>query len=201
MTLGKSTRSPAGWLFPRYPSGYRYANGSPNPFRKTWGVYPSLIHFSSPPHDSLLIRLAQNGPNSQFWRVCVYIYLYTGCMRMPRKSLILEFGGNIHHCQPAYTLHMPLARPISPPIARWWPDRTAYLLICRSAAVSFVLFTNVNVLWMKPSLGVLRLWRTQAKRRLCSHKEHFSTCSHQASHAVRSVACTLGQLDGLITPD
>lgn len=46
---------------------------------------------------------------------------------------MLYFGANIHHCQQAYTVHMPLTRPISPQVAILPFDRPAYSLIYRSA--------------------------------------------------------------------
>lgn len=48
MTPGKFTRSHTEWLFTLYLSGYRYANGSPNTFIKTWGRCPSLPPLSLP---------------------------------------------------------------------------------------------------------------------------------------------------------
>lgn len=180
ITLDKFTRSHTDWLFTLYLSGYRYADGSPNPFIKTSGICPSLTLLSLPHMTACSSEWPKMAPILAnvyvcVW-VCVSIYMYKEKLR---KSLLLQFGANIHHCQPAYTLHMPPARPISPPIAGWRSDRTAHLLIYKSAAVRFVLFTNVNALWMKPLLGVLCLWRTQAKWQRCSHGEPINTSSNQ----------------------
>lgn len=79
MTLGTSTRSPAGWLFPRYLSGYRYANGSPNPFSKP-GVY--ILHFISPvPHMTACSSdWPKMAPIPNFGVcVCIYIYILDVC--------------------------------------------------------------------------------------------------------------------------
>lgn len=42
---------------------------------------------------------------------------------------MLYFRTNIHHCQQAYTVHMPLTRPISQPVAIPLFDWTAHSLI------------------------------------------------------------------------